>query len=92
VLIFALFVLDAVFYVIILLGKGEWFILSPALLKMYVSFAGMGFMFLSLIILYFSRYKLKGFFKFVTAVIAYFFMATAGLIIFFVVFSGPTTG
>ncbi|MGM0899911.1 DUF2768 domain-containing protein [Mesobacillus maritimus] len=66
--------------------------MSPALLKMYVSFAGMAFMFLSLIILYFSRYKLKGFFKFITAFIAYFFMAAAGIIIFLVVFSGPTSG
>jgi hypothetical protein len=85
------FVQATLIYVIIFFGKGEWFTLSPALLKMYVSFAGMGFMFLSLIILYFSRYKLKGFLKFITAVIAYFFMATAGLIIFFVVFSGPTS-
>ncbi|SEM85339.1 Protein of unknown function [Mesobacillus persicus] len=66
--------------------------MSPALLKMYVSFAGMAFMFLSLVIIYFSRYKLKGILKFVAAFIAYFLMATAGLIIFLVVFSGPTSG
>jgi hypothetical protein len=66
--------------------------LSPALMKMWVSFAGMGFMFLSLISLYFSRYKLKGFFKVVTALIAYVLMIAAGLIIFLVVFSGPTIG
>ncbi|KKK37587.1 hypothetical protein WQ57_12685 [Mesobacillus campisalis] len=66
--------------------------MSPALMKMWVSFAGMGFMFLSLISLYFSRYKLKGFFKAVTALIAYVLMIAAGLIIFLVVFSGPTIG
>jgi len=59
------------------------------MLKMYVSFAGMGFMFLSLITLYFSRYKLSGVFKIITALIAYILMILAGLIIFFVVFSGP---
>ena len=66
--------------------------LSPALMKMYISFAGMGFMFLSLVSLYFSRYKLKGFFKGVVALIAYLLMIASGLIIFAVVFSGPTAG
>lgn len=61
-------------------------------MKMWVSFAGMGFMFLSLISLYFSRYKLKGFFKLITALVAYVLMIAAGLIIFLVVFSGPTIG
>lgn len=65
--------------------------LSPALLKMYVSFVGMGFMFISLISLYLSRYKLKGVFKIFTAVIAYILMLAAGLIIFLVVMSGPTS-
>jgi hypothetical protein len=65
--------------------------LSPALLKMYVSFLGMGFMIVSLFAIYLSRFKLKGFFKVVTAVIAYVLMIMAGLIIFFVVFSGPTS-
>lgn len=65
--------------------------MSPALLKMYVSFIGMGCMIVSLFAIYLSRFKLKGFFKIVTAVIAYLLMITAGLIIFFVVFSGPTS-
>ncbi|MCM3666671.1 DUF2768 domain-containing protein [Mesobacillus subterraneus] len=65
--------------------------MSPALLKMYVSFLGMGFMIVSLFAIYLSRFKLKGFFKVVTAVIAYALMIMAGLIIFFVVFSGPTS-
>ncbi|MEH7883137.1 DUF2768 domain-containing protein [Bacillus sp. JJ1609] len=65
--------------------------MSPALLKMYVSFIGMGCMIASLLAIYLSRFKLKGFFKVITAVIAYILMITAGLIIFFVVFSGPTS-
>ncbi|PLR99754.1 DUF2768 domain-containing protein [Bacillus sp. T33-2] len=65
--------------------------MSPALLKMWISFIGMGCMALSLVSLYLSRYKLKGVFKLLTAVIAYILMIAAGLIIFLVVFSGPTT-
>ena len=66
--------------------------MSPALMKMYISFAGMGFMFLSLLSLYFSRYKLKGILKGITALLAYLLMIVSGLIIFVVVFSGPTAG
>jgi hypothetical protein len=63
--------------------------MSPALMKMWISFGSMGLMFLSVIFIYLSRFKLKGFFKFLTALIAYFCMIVAGIIIFFVVFSGP---
>ncbi|CAM3883105.1 DUF2768 domain-containing protein [Mesobacillus zeae] len=64
--------------------------MSPGLLKMYVSFAGMASMGLSLLFLYFSRYKLKGTMKFITAFIAYILMIFAGIVIFIVVMSGPT--
>jgi hypothetical protein len=64
--------------------------MSPSMVKMWISLAGMGFMFLSLITIYLSRYKLKGILRFITAMIAYIFMLLAGLIIFLVVFSGPT--
>jgi hypothetical protein len=63
--------------------------MSPSLMKMWISFAGMGFMFLALVFIYFSRYKLKGIFRVITAVIAYGMMFIAGLIILFVVLSGP---
>ncbi len=65
--------------------------MTPGLLKMWISLAAMGFMFIAVIGIYFSRYKLKGFFKVFTATIAYFFMVLAGIIIFFVVFSGPVS-
>ncbi|HAQ08752.1 MAG TPA: DUF2768 domain-containing protein [Bacillus bacterium] len=65
--------------------------MSPSLLKMYVSFFGMGFMILSLFAIYLSRFKFNGILKIITAIIAYLFMILAGLIIFFVVFSGPTS-
>lgn len=63
--------------------------MTPGMLKMYISFFGIGFMFLSVVLIYLSRYKLKGIFKMITAVIAYILMILAGIIIFFVVFSGP---
>lgn len=63
--------------------------MTPGMLKMYISFVGIGFMFFSVILIYLSRYKLKGFFKLLTAIIAYILMILAGIIIFFVVFSGP---
>jgi len=64
--------------------------LSPGLVKMYISFIGMGSMILSLIAIYFSRYKFTGFLKIATAVLAYMLMILAGIIMILVVFSGPT--
>lgn len=62
-----------------------------ALTKMWISFGSMGFMFFAIISIYFSRYKLSNrVLKFVTAFIAYILMILAGLIMLFVVFSGPT--
>ena len=65
--------------------------MSPALMKMWVSLAAMGFMFISIISIYFSRYKLKGAFRVITAFFAYALMILAGIIIFIVVMSGPTS-
>ncbi|CAH0345554.1 MULTISPECIES: DUF2768 domain-containing protein [unclassified Bacillus (in: firmicutes)] len=64
--------------------------MTPALQKMWISFAAMGFMFISILTIYLSRYKLKGFLRVFSAIFAYILMILAGLIIFFVVFSGPT--
>ena len=65
--------------------------MSLALMKMWISLASMGFMFIAIIFIYLSRYKLKqGVFKAVTAVVAYLLLALSGLIIFFVVFTGPS--
>ncbi|MDR7238684.1 preprotein translocase subunit SecD [Neobacillus drentensis] len=47
--------------------------------KMWVSIAGMGFMFLAIMTIYFSRYKLKGIFRIITAIIAYLLMIVSGL-------------
>lgn len=64
--------------------------MTPALQKMWISFVAMGFMAISIFSIYFSRYKLKGIWRSLTAIIAYILMILAGLIIFVVVVSGPT--
>ncbi|MBS4191045.1 DUF2768 domain-containing protein [Bacillus sp. FJAT-49705] len=66
--------------------------MSPSLMKMWISLASMAFMFISILMIYLSRYKLSGILKFLTALIAYILMIVSGIIIFFVVFSGPTSG
>ncbi|MBB6444709.1 DUF2768 domain-containing protein [Bacillus benzoevorans] len=78
------------FYDIILASKGEDE-MSPALMKMWVSLSGMGFMVISVVLIYLSRYKFKnGVLKTITAIIAYILLLLAGLIIFFIVLAGPT--
>lgn len=66
--------------------------MTPSLQKMWISFAGMGCMFIALFFIYISRYKLKGIWKGMTGIIAYTLMLIAGFIIFIVVISGPTSG
>lgn len=61
--------------------------MSPAMLKMWVSIAGMGLMFLSILTIYFSRFKLKGPLKIISAFIAYILMIVSGIVIFIVLFS-----
>lgn len=61
--------------------------MSPAMLKMWVSIAGMVLMVLAVLTIYLSRYKLRGFLKFFTALIAYVLMIVSGLTIFIVLFT-----
>ncbi|MBM6619874.1 DUF2768 domain-containing protein [Bacillus suaedaesalsae] len=65
--------------------------MSSGLIKMWFSFGSMGLMFLAIITIMLSRYKLKGIFKWVTSFLAYSFMIIAGLIMIFVVLSGPVS-
>ncbi|MEH7075611.1 DUF2768 domain-containing protein [Neobacillus drentensis] len=53
--------------------------MSPGMFKMWVSIAGMGFMFLAIMTIYLSRYKLKGILRIITAIIAYLLMIVAGI-------------
>lgn len=64
--------------------------MSKAMLNMYISFAGIFFMVLAIGLILFSRYKLKGIFGGIVAAFAYIFMVLAGIIIFYIVFSGPS--
>jgi hypothetical protein len=57
------------------------------MIKMWISIAGMGLMFLAIITIYFSRYKLKGVLRVITAVFAYLFMLVAGLTLLIVFFT-----
>ncbi|WML45121.1 DUF2768 domain-containing protein [Neobacillus sp. PS3-40] len=61
--------------------------MSPSMLKMWISIAGMGLMFLAILMIYLSRFKLKGVLRFVTAIIAYILMIVSGIIIIFVLFT-----
>ncbi|QHE63800.1 DUF2768 family protein [Rossellomorea vietnamensis] len=61
------------------------------MMKMWISFASMGFMFLAILTIYFSRYKIKQkFLRFITAFMAYILMIAGGLMMIYIVLSGPT--
>jgi hypothetical protein len=61
--------------------------MSLGMLKMWISIAGMGLMFLAIFTIYLSRYKLKGILKVLTAVLAYFFLFISGITLFVVLFT-----
>ncbi|RLQ95089.1 DUF2768 domain-containing protein [Falsibacillus albus] len=64
--------------------------MSEGMLKMWISFAAMGLMALSILSIYFSRYKFKNrMLKFLTAFIAYICLIVGGLFMVYVVFSNP---
>ncbi|WP_415579213.1 DUF2768 domain-containing protein [Filibacter tadaridae] len=61
--------------------------------KMWLSFYAMGFMVISMGLIYASRYKLKNrFFKIFFAVVAYFLLTFSFLAMVYLVFNGPTGG
>ncbi|MGE6489855.1 DUF2768 domain-containing protein [Paenisporosarcina sp. NPDC076898] len=61
--------------------------------KMWVSFASMGFMMLSMGLIYFSRHKINNrVIKFVLALVAYVLLIIGFLCMIYIVFSGPTGG
>jgi cytochrome c oxidase assembly factor CtaG len=62
-----------------------------SMMKMWISFASMGFMFFAILMIYFSRYKIKQkFIRFITAFMAYILMIAGGLMMIYIVLSGPT--
>lgn len=62
-------------------------LMSLGMLKMWISIAGMGLMFLAIFTIYLSRYKLKGILKVLTAVFAYIFLFISGITLFVVLFT-----
>ena len=61
--------------------------------KMWLSFYAMGFMFISMGLIYASRHKLKNrLIKFVFALIAYGLLTFSFLAMIYLVFNGPTRG
>lgn len=64
--------------------------MSFALIKMWFALGSMGLMFLAVVTIYFSRFKLKSrFLKITASTAAYSLMLISGIIVFLVVFSGP---
>ncbi|AST92260.1 DUF2768 domain-containing protein [Sutcliffiella cohnii] len=64
--------------------------MTDGLMKMWISFVGMGFMIISVLLVYFTRFKLKNrIVKGILNTISFILILLAGIIIFFVVFSGP---
>ncbi|WP_408006536.1 DUF2768 domain-containing protein [Pseudalkalibacillus sp. A8] len=66
--------------------------MSEGLLKMWIALGAIGLMFFAVISITFSRMKLNGILKFIVTLFAYVCMITAGILILFVVFSGPVPG
>ncbi|GEL76148.1 DUF2768 domain-containing protein [Tenuibacillus multivorans] len=64
--------------------------MSEGMLRMYISFAGMGALILSALLILFARHKLKGVIRFVVSLLAYGLLVIGGFIIMFIVLSGPT--
>ena len=64
--------------------------MSNSMLKMYISFVGMGLLILAIGFILLSRYKLKGWLSGIVATIAYISLILGSLIIFYIVLSGPT--
>ncbi|WP_226034677.1 DUF2768 domain-containing protein [Aquibacillus saliphilus] len=64
--------------------------MSESMLNMYISFAGIIFLFVAIGLILLSRYKLRGILATIIAILAYLFLVVGGIIIFYIVVSGPT--
>lgn len=65
--------------------------MSDGLIKMWVALSAIGLMFVAVMSISVSRMKLKGIIKHVITLFAYLCMIIAGILIVFVVFSGPVS-
>ncbi|GGA61244.1 DUF2768 domain-containing protein [Ornithinibacillus halotolerans] len=64
--------------------------MSESMLKMWISIAGMVFLILAIGLIVLSRHKLKGIFAIIVSFFAYVSLFLGGIIILYIVFSGPT--
>lgn len=64
--------------------------MSQSMLNMWISFVGMALLILSIGLIWLSRYKLKGFIAGIVSLLAYISLMLGGIIILYIVFSGPT--
>lgn len=63
-----------------------------AMMKMWVSFAGIAFLIIAFILISLSRYKMSGWLARIVAFIAFLLLVLGALITVFIVFSGPSPG
>lgn len=68
--------------------RGE--MMSLSMLKMWISFAGIFFLLLAWGLIWLGRSKLKGLLSGIVSLLAYLSLILGGLIIVYIVFSGPT--
>lgn len=64
--------------------------MTPGLIKMWISFIAMFLMVGAAGLIILSRHKLKGFFKFIIAIIAYMLFFISGILMLFVVMASPS--
>jgi len=64
--------------------------MSAAEIKEIISFVGIGLLILAIVFIQLSRRKLTGVFSVIVSIIAYICLIIGGLIVLFIVLSGPT--
>lgn len=64
--------------------------MTESMLNMWISIAGMVFLILAMGLIVLSRYKLKGILAIIVSLFAYASLFLGGIIILYIVFSGPT--
>lgn len=66
--------------------------MNAAEINEIISFMGIGLLILAIILIQIARRKLKGIINVIVSVVAYFCLMIGGLIVLYIVFSGPTGG
>lgn len=64
--------------------------MSAAEIKEIISFIGIGLLILAIVFIQLSRRKLTGVFSVIISILAYICLISGGLIVVFIVISGPT--